>query len=107
MTAYEMRISDGSSDVCSSDLLLGEEHGVALWQDHHARAQLHALRERGDAGERRDRLGERGSVIRIELEVAALVQLVGVLRHVVNGDRSEERSGGTACVSTCRSRWSR
>src|SRR3546814_6766961 len=31
-TAYEMRISDWSSDVCSSDLFLGppEEAGVAL-----------------------------------------------------------------------------
>src|SRR3546814_2576851 len=29
MTAYEMRISDWSSDVCSSDLLAGERgHGV-------------------------------------------------------------------------------
>src|SRR3546814_2572266 len=25
-TAYEMRISDWSSDVCSSDLVLGEDH---------------------------------------------------------------------------------
>src|SRR3546814_1776309 len=28
-TAYEMRISDWSSDVCSSDLNAGREHGVA------------------------------------------------------------------------------
>src|SRR3546814_16629642 len=29
-TAYEMRISDWSSDVCSSDLLVYRERGVAL-----------------------------------------------------------------------------
>src|SRR3546814_5849832 len=29
-TAYEMRISDWSSDVCSSDLLTTEEHGAYL-----------------------------------------------------------------------------
>src|SRR3546814_19896293 len=27
-TAYEMRISDWSSDVCSSDLVIGGQHGV-------------------------------------------------------------------------------
>src|SRR3546814_7140725 len=30
-TAYEMRISDWSSDVCSSDLLLSKEFGGKRW----------------------------------------------------------------------------
>src|SRR3546814_5604776 len=29
-TAYEVRISDWSSDVCSSDLLIGRQHGQTL-----------------------------------------------------------------------------
>src|SRR3546814_2022610 len=33
-TAYEMRISDWSSDVCSSDLAIGIGLGVALAADH-------------------------------------------------------------------------
>src|SRR3546814_4216063 len=36
-TAYEMRISDWSSDVCSSDLLfiaITERRPLALWQRH-------------------------------------------------------------------------
>src|SRR3546814_7605488 len=35
-TAYEMRISDWSSDVCSSDLLIAHnfhEHPKTLWSD--------------------------------------------------------------------------
>src|SRR3546814_7764821 len=32
--------------------------------------------------------------------------LVGTLRPRANSPRSEERSVGTECVSTCRSRWS-
>src|SRR3546814_1256124 len=51
MTAYELRISDGSSDVCSSDLLArhradrsgraGYEHGHAgLWLPHREEAEI-------------------------------------------------------------------
>src|SRR3546814_3488090 len=49
-TAYEMRISDWSSDVCSSDLLLGGDerkavgHGKAhLIAEHRARAHARAV----------------------------------------------------------------
>src|SRR3546814_5119359 len=44
-TAYEMRISDWSSDVCSSDLILatvGQWSGFYLSQLHGAGAQLRA-----------------------------------------------------------------
>src|SRR3546814_6085311 len=80
-TAYEMRISDWSSDVCSSDLLL---RAVALDDappEHHRDAIRH---------------GER---------------LLLVMGDQDEGDadgalRSEERRVGKECVSTCRSRWS-
>src|SRR3546814_5511081 len=37
-TAYEMRISDWSSDVCSSDLVVGQDHRKRLAPDEVARA---------------------------------------------------------------------
>src|SRR3546814_4248520 len=54
-TAYEMRISDWSSDVCSSDLL----------HRHVSRALL----ERQVARPRVARIGEEGALVDIEVEV--------------------------------------
>src|SRR3546814_2958241 len=85
-TAYEVRISDWSSDVCSSDLDLLDGVGHVL----HGDAQealgdlLRALQRLGRRGG--DFLGERGELL---------------LHH-----RSEERRVGKERVSTCRSRWS-
>src|SRR3546814_6115294 len=76
-TAYEMRISDWSSDVCSSDL----------------NVQQHLTVEVDESGELVGRVCCKGSV-----EVAR----VGLLHE----KRSEERRVGKECVSTCRSRWS-
>src|SRR3546814_7266828 len=83
-TAYEMRISDWSSHVCSSDLpkLLAQTglSGVdALGGQRDVEAGV------GDGN-----------------EVAQLDQRHG--DGLVN--RSEERRVGKECVSTCRSRWS-
>src|SRR3546814_7047192 len=79
-TAYEMRISDWSSDVCSSDL---------------ARSGRGCRPTRTQCGFRRppQQCGEPASQGREARE----------------GDgtkRSEERRVGKECVSTCRSRWS-
>src|SRR3546814_19807066 len=92
-TAYELRISDWSSDVCSSDL--GPKVGDELKVDG-ALATLLAM------------LGIAIYVwFRFEWQfgVAALISLLhdGV---ATIGFRSEERSVGKECVSTCRSRWS-
>src|SRR3546814_6304518 len=83
-TAYEMRISDWSSDVCSSDL----DSAAAL------AAPLRARVGRVDP----DRIG----VCRTRAES----RLVGANRHRGATVRSEERRVGKECVSTCRSRWS-
>src|SRR3546814_5977670 len=83
-TAYEMRISDWSSDVCSSDL--------ARWLDN---PLLHQ-----PAGELRHPLHLVGDGAQLFVE-DDLVQLAGEIRQ-----RSEERRVGKECVSTCRSRWS-
>src|SRR3546814_20631890 len=76
-TAYELRISDWSSDVCSSDLARREPFSSA---------------------------GLRRSFFVIELMIATIR---GTSRPVTWAlTRSEERRVGKECVSTCRSRWS-
>src|SRR3546814_8706370 len=96
-TTYELRISDWSSDVCSSDL----------------RARRQARRDEG--------FGAQGRVegnVRVDERAPAR----GIRRNRAQGSaaqeerlsgrrpaiqlRSEERRVGKECVSTCRSRWS-
>src|SRR3546814_6601705 len=98
-TAYEMRISDWSSDVCSSDLKLPSESVRSTW----SRAAV--------APNRRE-------IPRSAIVAMARPHLPGRrprLWHLAGNDesrclyiqlRSEERRGGKECVSTCRSRWS-
>src|SRR3546814_2539008 len=76
-TAYEMRISDWSSDVCSSDLGIDAAHLAGADADGGAVAGV-------DDGVRLHVLGDAEG------------------EH----HRSEERRVGKECVSTCRSRWS-
>src|SRR3546814_4540615 len=97
--AYEMRISDWSSDVCSSDLF-----GSSRKQLQRA----HVLRQPLDGV--------------TALEAVGAHHLGGALDGALCGGgggelgqrrirqrrrrRSEERRVGKECVSTCRSRWS-
>src|SRR3546814_3964154 len=98
-----MRISDWSSDVCSSDLIimltthpfdddkLREECGVFGIHGADSAAAvvalgLHALQHRGQ-------------------EAAGITGFDGKEFHTHRA-RSEERRVGKECVSTCRSRWS-
>src|SRR3546814_1904757 len=81
-TAYEVRISDWSSDVCSSDLV--EMIGVQPAQagDVDAVPVNHpGMIDQAQDERRLDREG-----------------------HIAS--KSEERRVGKECVSTCRSRWS-
>src|SRR3546814_1505659 len=98
-TAYEMRISDWSSDVCSSDLVaairfLGD-------RKHHVRVR-------------------KGCSSPVQKELRGVIasneeMIIARFRHrqraldshpqVFTEGRSEERRLGKACVSTCRSRW--
>src|SRR3546814_11778978 len=125
-TAYEMRISDWSSDVCSSDLPVAQEGQVAV--DGGARAlQLVAQACHGhrvargleDAVQREDAfVSVHGAIMaRERLGVAARVARgVSLAGRACSDDpcgqapawpaRSEARRGGTECVSTCRSLWS-
>src|SRR3546814_15309389 len=87
-TAYEMRISDWSSDVCSSDLLHpGLEIALAAFEA----AALDIAARTADAR------GIGGPQFSLRLERREFPD---------REDRSEERRVGTECVSTCRSRWS-
>src|SRR3546814_12351473 len=97
-----MRISDWSSDVCSSDLKRGcfdaEETGLlrkAIELDEGIRANVVAL---GDS---------KGGSTELALWNHPGDDLFGsVARCERLVDRSEERRVGKECVSTCRSRWS-
>src|SRR3546814_12114572 len=105
-TAYELRISDSSSDVCSSDLRYANQWGIRIIGDmpifvaHDsadvwAHQSLFELDENGlaqkIAGVPPDYFSETG-------------QLWGNPHY--KWERSEERRVGKECVSTCRSRWS-
>src|SRR3546814_16051387 len=90
-----MRISDWSSDVCSSDLAL------QLRLLRGARAVLDPMLNLGliDRESARRVLGE-------EVGVSPAMAKQELDRYMFNAPRSEERRVGKECVSTCRSRWS-
>src|SRR3546814_19775043 len=81
-TAYEMRISDWSSDVCSSDLVRRLARLPIRLAPRH-------VRDRGDL-----------------LRLGAALRAGRQGRDPAPQVRSEERRVGKECVSTCRSRWS-
>src|SRR3546814_6653807 len=89
-TAYEMRISDWSSDVCSSDL------GLAYRDEEAAAVRQHR--------EGFGTIGGPGAGVDEPADEAGLVGLGQPGEPA--GQRSEERRVGKECVSTCRSRWS-
>src|SRR3546814_2410989 len=95
-TAYEMRISDWSSDVCSSDLPQIVRVAQMLQQLFEPHVQLQRLAlEFDEFGFRQEDAAEH------YLAVVAVAETVVPARA-----RSEERRVGNECVSTCRSRWS-
>src|SRR3546814_15928298 len=84
-----MRISDCSSDVCSSDLQFLPRMIVFTAGDNQAPLRL----ARMQSLEQGDRL-QQSFINRPETEINQ------------HRKRSEERRVGKVCVSTCRSRWS-
>src|SRR3546814_13415290 len=94
-----MRISDWSSDVCSSDLLGADIIGTAIsptWQQIAELAAIAVIRT--------------GLNFFLSVEMKEETALVEEERlsegTAVGAERSEERRVGQECVSTCRSRWS-
>src|SRR3546814_8088128 len=86
-TAYEMRISDWSSDVCSSDLWW---YSRVVFRPNQAKTpslvQAGRSTPRAFVYDSDERCNGRAGCDRVA--------------------RSEERRVGKECVSTCRSRWS-
>src|SRR3546814_19638422 len=99
-----MRISDWSSDVCSSDLVLPPEviakrkHGFGMPIRHWITADTPVRKAVAQALE-----GLKGRGI---VQPAFIDRLLADGAGPVAGERSEERRVGKECVSTCRSRWS-
>src|SRR3546814_6012103 len=93
-TAYEMRISDWSSDVCSSDLRISVDlFDTLLLRPFLSPAGFHDYLKPGYAAVRR------------QAEQAARLS-EGRDPDLDAIHRSDERSGGKECFRTCRSRWS-
>src|SRR3546814_7070534 len=95
-TAYEMRISDWSSDVCSSDLVktLSKLRGAnAIGFDGRGGSVID-----WQPGTPDSLLVMRSNVREANFHSASLLKK--------DEERSEERRVGKECVSTCRSRWS-
>src|SRR3546814_13534861 len=124
-TAYEMRISDWSSDVCSSDLLVGRNvvkaEPVALCSiqpliitqrllKHIEGAHDIGLDERARAIDGTvDMTLRRQMRDHVRLEIRHQASDQPLIADVASDEaitRSEERRVGKECVSTCSSRWS-
>src|SRR3546814_8499711 len=97
-TAYELRISDWSSDVCSSDLGVGPD------------ARLHA--KTATIARSLERSAWHSGFPVPPHHSRSFEQCAGARRSTLfptpdpGAVRSEERRVGKECVSTCRSRWS-
>src|SRR3546814_3633351 len=91
-TAYEMRISDWSSDVCSSDLdLSGAKTALAANLSNYAAERY---------------LGLPVCTLQQLQTLDAEIDPFSAPCRIPGITRSEERRVGKECVSTCRSRWS-
>src|SRR3546814_12529933 len=87
-TAYEMRISDWSSDVCSSDLL--REHAA-----HHGR-----LVRRGRRGSR----GSHGAALRLRARCPGRLLATHRAQHQLTADLGVPRRQGQIGRASCRER---
>src|SRR3546814_20065735 len=125
-----MRISDWSSDVCSSDLALAQGgapsgaldpaefeyvRGLGVYAEGRGDADdlaeaAQAFRNAARAGHpaARRRLAvmyERGQGVPRDLERAYAWLSLAIRAYPEGPDRSEERRGGKECVSQCKYRW--
>src|SRR3546814_17150595 len=96
-----MRISDWSSDVCSSDLIAGGGVGPRMWAEQRARKSAKFSERRNEVSIEEIYHRMRPSASEEQIAEAVEQELIAEGHHC----RSEERGVGKECVSTCRSRW--
>src|SRR3546814_12905971 len=114
-----MRISDWSSDVCSSDRVeamgINRSDVIFRYGHHPVKPQFPSLIGSEAAGTveaigegvQGFSVGEAVSVIpRMAPEHGTCGEIINVPARFVTRHRSDERRVGKECVSTCRSRWS-
>src|SRR3546814_14210052 len=94
-----MRISDWSSDVCSSDLVVALAGGGGGAGRSQRRQYCHCDLAHWNTASGLSRLSEPSSATSPSSSKA-------ITRSRLRVWRSEERRVGKECVSTCRSRWS-
>src|SRR3546814_17070688 len=112
-TAYEMRISDWSSDVCSSDLVPRHVPGRSagrrlqtLWPRSEARPPLGEARHgRSAAPHRRHRKGGRHWQSRLFARQPSGDDRDSPCKGDWHRQRSEERRVGEECGRKCGTRW--
>src|SRR3546814_5322647 len=116
-TAYEMRISDGSSDVCSSDLPTAFEDLIAIVSLYRPgpmdNIPTYAARKAGleplqlPHPALKELLTETQGIPVYQEQIMRMAQiLAGYTLGGADMLRSEERSVGKGCVSSCSYRWS-
>src|SRR3546814_9923371 len=114
-TAYELRISDWSSDVCSSDLLseksaswmvegIGEDFLPTI-SDFSRVKKAYAISDKESFLAARELLEKEG-ILGGSSTGTLLAAALRYCREQTTPKRSEARSVGKECVSTCRYRWS-
>src|SRR3546814_16664909 len=110
MTAYVMRISDWSSDVCSSDLnktLSKLQHNLMRPKKQ---MMVSILVEFVTVIISQISASPPQDLLQISLVFPSFLALLLHIHSIFNfsskRDRSEERRVGKECFSTCRSRWS-
>src|SRR3546814_3161987 len=96
-TAYEMRISYWSSDVCSSDLDHDDQWRYAGRAEHPSPLRVCSQEVRTLERYRHDKAKD---------DTKCRPHLYHDNMSMGSTIRSEERRVGQECVSTCRSRWS-
>src|SRR3546814_7505831 len=105
-TAYEMRISDWSSDVCSSDLKRSAE--VIGWEDDASiigGSFLVMARVDGVPLPQHPSYHVAGLLQELT-EEQRQASWADAITTIASINRSEERRVGKECVSSCRYRWS-
>src|SRR3546814_16965750 len=95
-----MRISDWSSDVCSSDLII-DKAGIHLFNPASGEGRSEHVHHISHVGRTLidNLVAQSFRFHHFDIKVNG----IGIVKKY--GPRSEERRVGKECVSTCRSRW--